>query len=456
MYKISFTINLLLFIFFFIFDLLLDFLLFCTAMFKKIYIYIKTLGCSINKLESEKIFFLLNYFKIKITNFFLNSNILIINSCVVRKNPQIKVLKELKKWSFLKIYLKNIIILTGCLSELENLKKIKLIKIDIIINSFCYFYLNKIIIFFIKNKKKIYFIKKKELIFIKNKINNYFLIMKGCNHNCSYCVIPQIKGKEYYYNFNKLFFNILNNIKKKFFEITLLGQNVNSYFYKNINFNSLLFNLSKIKNIKRINFLSSNVKDFNKDFFFLYKNIKKISSHIHLPIQSGSNKIIKKMNRKYSLNEYLIFIKKINKIRKTSFSTDLIISFPYEKFIDFDYSIKLIKKVKFVDVFFFSYSKRINTISFNFKNKNLFKKFKLKIFQKIIEKNNFNIINNLERVLVIGYIKNNIFIGKMDNLKLVFFEYYNYNIIGMFIFIKIIFKKKNFFLGIYESLYKSL
>ncbi|XOD38899.1 MAG: MiaB/RimO family radical SAM methylthiotransferase [Candidatus Carsonella ruddii] len=422
-------------------------------MFNNINIFIKTLGCNINNLESEIFLSFLKYFKIKLKKNFFDSDILIINSCIIRKNPQIKILKELKKWTFLKKYKKNIVFLTGCLSEFENFKKIKLIKIDIILNSNCYYYLKKIILFYIKNKKKIYFIKKKKHFFSKNKINNFFLIMKGCNHNCSYCVIPQIKGKEIYFDYNQIFFNVLNNIKTIFCEITLLGQNVNSYFYKKIDFNSLIFNLSKIKNIKRINFLSSNVKDFNKNFFFLYKNIKKISSHIHLPIQSGSNKILKKMNRKYSVIEYFYFIKKIKKIKKTSFSTDIIISFPYENFNDFDLSIKLIKKIKFTDVFFFSYSKRINTISFNFKKKDFLKKFKLKIFQKHIFKNNFFFFNNYERVLVIGYLKKNIFIGKTDSLKIVFFEYFNYNIIGTFLTLKIISIKKNFFLGVYENIY---
>ncbi|MGK2916073.1 MAG: MiaB/RimO family radical SAM methylthiotransferase [Candidatus Carsonella ruddii] len=425
-------------------------------MFNYINIFIKTYGCNINNLNSEKIFLILLYFKINIIKNIININLFILNSCIIRKNPQIKILKEIKKISFLKKYFKNIIILTGCLTEFENIKKINLLKIDITINSFCYIYIKNILIFYIKNLKKIYFIKKKDFFLKREKINNFILIMKGCNHNCSYCVIPQIKGKEFYINYNNIFNNILNNIKTKFYEITLLGQNVNSYLYKKINFNSLLFNLSKIKNIKRINFISSNIKDFDKNFFYVYKNVKKISSHLHIPIQSGSKNIIKKMNRKYTINEYLLFIKKIKKIRKSTFSTDIILSFPYENFNDFDYSIKIIKKINFFEVFFFSYSKRINTISYNFKKKDLFNKFKIKLFQKKIKKNIFNIINTIERVLVIGYIKKNIFIGKMDNLKIVFFEYYNYNIIGNFILIKIIFKKKNFFLGIYENIYKCI
>ncbi|MFI4870152.1 MAG: MiaB/RimO family radical SAM methylthiotransferase [Candidatus Carsonella ruddii] len=422
-------------------------------MFNYINIFIKTYGCNINNLNSEKIFLILFYFKINIIKNIININLFILNSCIIRKNPQIKILKEIKKISFLKKYFKNIIILTGCLTEFENIKKINLLKIDITINSFCYIYIKNILIFYIKNFKKIYFIKKKNFLIKKETINNYILIMKGCNHNCSYCVIPQVKGNESYENYNIIFDNILKNIKKKSYEITLLGQNVNSYLYKKINFNSLLFNLSKIKNVKRINFISSNIKDFNNNFFYVYKNIKKISSHLHLPIQSGSNIIIKKMNRKYTISEYLFFIKKIKKIKKSTFSTDIILSFPYENFNDFDYSIKIIKKINFFEVFFFSYSKRINTISYNFKKKDLFNKFKIKLFQKKIKKNIFNIVNSIVRVLVIGYIKNNIFIGKMDNLKLVFFEYYNYNIIGNFVLIKIIFKKKNFFLGIYENIY---
>ncbi|MGP4128177.1 MAG: MiaB/RimO family radical SAM methylthiotransferase [Candidatus Carsonella ruddii] len=422
-------------------------------MFKYIKIFIKILGCNINNLESEKIFNFIKYFKIKKKNFFFNCNLLILNSCVIRKNPEIKIFKELKKWSFIKKYKKNIILLTGCLVEFENFEKFKLIKIDILFNNICSIYINKLLIFFIKNKKKIFFIKKKISYFVKNKINNYFLIMKGCNHNCSYCVIPQIKGKEYYFPCDYIIYNIIKNIKKKFCEITLLGQNVNSYVYKNNDFSSLIFNISKIKNIKRINFLSSNIKDFKKNFFFLYKNIKKISNHFHLPIQSGSNKILKKMNRKYNLLEYLLFVKKIKKIRKITISSDIIISFPEENYIDFDSSLKIIKKINFLDVYFFSYSKRINTISYNFKNKNVMNKFKLFLFQKFILKNKYSFLNKKERVLVIGYIKNNIFIGKMDNFKLVFFEFYNYKIIGTFVIVKIIKNKKNFFLGIYENMY---
>ncbi|AFP84144.1 isopentenyl-adenosine tRNA methylthiolase [Candidatus Carsonella ruddii HT isolate Thao2000] len=420
-------------------------------MFKYIKVFIKTLGCNINNLESEKIFNFLKYFKIKIKNFFFNCNILILNSCVIRKNPELKVFKEIKKWFFIKKYKKNLILLTGCLTEFNNFEKIKILKIDILFNNICNIYINKLIIFFLKNKKKIFFIKKKINYFLKNKINNYFLIMKGCNHNCSYCVIPQIKGKEYYYSYKYIIFNIIKNIKKNFCEITLLGQNVNSYYYKKIDFNSLLFNISKIKNIKRINFLSSNIKNFNNKFFYLYKNIKKISNHFHIPLQSGSNKILKKMNRKYNLFEYFLFLKNITKIKKTTFSSDIILSFPEENYFEYDNTLKTLKKIKFLDVFFFSYSKRINTISYNFKVNNINNKFKLFLFQKFLIKNKKSLINNIIRVLVIGYIKNNIFIGKMDNFKLIFFEFYDYTVIGNFIKIKIIKNKKNFFLGIYEN-----
>ncbi|AGS06607.1 MiaB/RimO family radical SAM methylthiotransferase [Candidatus Carsonella ruddii] len=420
-------------------------------MFSFINIYIKTLGCNINNLESEKIFIFLKYFKIVLQKNFYNSNLLLINTCIIRNNPQRKILKELNKWQFLKKYKKVIIFLTGCFSEFNNLKKNKILKIDILFNSFCNVYLNKMILFYVKNKKKIYFIKKKINFFYKNKINNYLLIMKGCNHNCSYCVIPQIKGKEYYYDKNFLLNNIINGIKKPFYEITLLGQNVNSYYSKLINFDSLIFNISKIKNIKRINFLSSNIKDFTKNFFFLFKNIKKLSNHIHLPIQSGSNFILKKMNRKYSIKEYFSFIKKLKKIKNITVSTDIIISFPNENFFEFDKSLKIIKRILFIDIYYFLYSKKKNTISYNFKNNNKYNNFKLKLFQKSINNNNLIFLNKKERVLVLGYIKKNIFIGKMDCFKLVFFEYFNYEIIGNFILIKIISIKNNFFLGVYDN-----
>ncbi|BCG49333.1 MiaB/RimO family radical SAM methylthiotransferase [Candidatus Carsonella ruddii] len=420
-------------------------------MFNFINVYIKTLGCNINNLESEKNFFYLKYFKIVLQKNFYNSNLLLINTCVIRNNPQRKIFKELNKWQFLKKYKKIIIFLTGCFSEFNNLKQSKILKIDILFNSSCSIYLNKMILFYIKNKKKIYFIKKKINFFYKNKINNYLLIMKGCNHNCSYCIIPQIKGKEYYFDYNFLLNNIINNIKKPYYEITLLGQNVNSYYSKFINFDSLIFNISKIKNIKRINFLSSNIKDFTKNFYFLFKNIKKISNHIHLPIQSGSNFVLKKMNRKYSIEEYFFFIKKLKRIKSVTISTDIIISFPSENFFEFDKSLKIIKKILFVDIYYFLYSKKKNTISYNFKNNNKYNNFKLKLFQKSIKNNNLIFLNKKERVLVLGYIKKNIFIGKMDCFKLVFFEYFKYEIIGNFILVKIISIKNNFFLGIYDN-----
>ncbi|BAF35127.1 conserved hypothetical protein [Candidatus Carsonella ruddii PV] len=423
-------------------------------MFNFINLYIKTLGCNINTYISSKIIYNIKYFKIKILKNFLKSNLLILNSCVVRKNPQIKILKELKKWFFIKKYKKIIIILTGCLTEFEKINSLISLKIDIVINSLSYIFIKKILNLYLKTKKKILLIKKKNNFNIKKNILNYISIMKGCNHSCTYCIIPQTKGKEFYYSFSYIFNYIINNIKKKTTEITLLGQNVNSYYNKNVNFNSLIFNISKIKNIKRINFLSSNIIDFNKNFYNLYKNVKKISNHIHLPIQSGSNLILKKMNRKYNLNHYICFIKKIQKIKFTTFSTDIIVSFPNENFFDFDQTLKVLKKIKFLDIYYFLYSKLRNTISFNFKENSFFvKKFKLFIFQKSIIKNYYLLNNRVVRILVIGYISKNIFIGKMDNLKLVFFEYYKYNIIGKFINVKIIKIKKNIFLGLYENIY---
>ncbi|AFP83772.1 isopentenyl-adenosine tRNA methylthiolase [Candidatus Carsonella ruddii CS isolate Thao2000] len=424
-------------------------------MFFHVILYIKTFGCNINNFESNNILKIIFYFKILLKKKLLNSDLIIINSCVIRKNPQLKIFKIIKKIIFLKKYKKNLIILTGCLTETENLNFLKIIKVDIIFNSLSVLYIIKIIKNFFLNKKKIIFIKKNKLK-ILNKISTYLNIMSGCNHNCSYCIIPQIKGKESYLNYKKIFNFIIKNLKKKNCEITLLGQNVNSYKYNKINFSSLIFNISKIKNIKRINFLSSNLFDFNKKFLILYKNLKKISNHLHLPIQSGSNFILKIMNRKYSIKKYLIFTKKIKKIKFTTLSTDIIISYPKEKFIDFDYSLKILKKIKFLNYFCFLYSKRKNTLSYNFQeNNNFLKFFKLKIFQK--NKNNYFILLNKKiRVLVIGYIKKNIFIGKMDNFKLIFFEYYNYNIIGKFIFVKVIDIKKNIFLGIYESFFNYL
>ncbi|WP_339045041.1 tRNA (N6-isopentenyl adenosine(37)-C2)-methylthiotransferase MiaB [Candidatus Zinderia endosymbiont of Aphrophora alni] len=424
-------------------------------------IYIKTFGCQMNVYDSKKILEILNiYFKIiKIKNK-EDANIIILNTCSIREKAKEKFFSELGRISKLKKKKKFLICIGGCVAQEEKEKIFKRSPlVDIIFSPKTLHMLPTMIKNHEKNKKQIKInstILKKFLIIKKKKKNNnptaFLTIMEGCNKFCSYCIVPQTRGKEISRNIKNILEEIKEFIKQGKKEIILLGQNVNAFKnFKNNkkkDFSDLIKYISKIPEIKRIKFITNHPKEFTEKLINSYINNSKLGNHIYLPVQHASNKILKKMRRGYTIEEYKNIIYKIKKIKPNiSISTDFIIGFPGENDNDFKKLINLINEIKFDTSYSFIYSPRLKTLAAKFINNipEIIKKYRLQYIQTIIKKNiykiNKNMIGSKQYVLVENISKKNPLklTGKTENNKIVNF-YIKKNkkkIIGKIIPIKI-------------------
>ncbi len=418
-----------------------------------------------NHYDSIKIINYLKYYgNYKILESFDYADIIILNTCSIREKSENKFFNFLNKFNKIKKNNSNLIIcLCGCLST--QLKKKVFNKsnlIDIVCGPQSIHKLHYLIEKFIKNNKKLIDIKSFNINkninnfnykynFLKNiKIYSYVSIIEGCNNYCSYCIVPFTRGKQvsrYPEDIFKEICNLsINNIK----EINLLGQNVNSYLSKFSNgnkcdFSDLLYLISDIKKIKRIRFTTSHPFYFNDKIINCYKNIDKIVNFLHLPVQSGSNKILKLMKRKYSIEFYKDLINKILFFRPNlTFSTDFIVGYPNESEKDFLLTLDLIKEIKFDHSYIFMYSPRPGTLSYNFDDNIDINEKKRRFFEikKLIDSNvnyyNNNMLNNIYKILVEGISKKNkkYLFGRTENNRKVFFKSKNC-LIGNIVNVKI-------------------
>ncbi|WP_343189354.1 tRNA (N6-isopentenyl adenosine(37)-C2)-methylthiotransferase MiaB [Buchnera aphidicola] len=430
-------------------------------------IYIKTWGCQMNEYDSNII---LNNFKkkkYKITKHPKKANILILNTCSIREKSQEKIFHQLGRWKKFKKKKNIIIALGGCVAKQEGKKIYKRANyIDIIFGPRNIHKLNKMIDLVLKKKKKIIKINSKSIKKFKTYSNikhkkkiSQISIMEGCNKYCSFCVVPYTRGKEISRPHNEIIKEILYLTKKGTKEIILLGQNVNAYnntFNNNqYKFDKLLINISKIKKIKRIRFITSHPIELNNKIINVYKKTNKLSNFLHLPVQSGSNYILKKMKRIYNIKYYKKKIKNLLSIRPNiQISSDFITNFPGEKKKHFLKTINLIKKINFDYSYSFIYSPRPKTKSFNTikKKKKISKKRLYKIqnqIKKQTKKWTNNMIGTIQRILIIGISNNNIMqlYGITDNNRKINF-FGNNKIIGKIKKIKIIKINKNKLFGI--------
>ncbi len=415
-----------------------------------------------NHYDSDKI---LNYLKInnhKIVDNYIDSDLIILNTCSIRKKSEYKVFNFLERLRSFKKEKDNLIIcICGCLSTQEK-EKIFLRNdlIDIVCGPQSIHKLNKLIYKFIKYKKKLIDIKSYKIdknninnkIFNYNniKLNTYVTIIEGCNKFCSYCIVPFTRGKEISRSPEKILDEICYLSNNNVCEINLLGQNVNAYsgIFNNgdlCSFSNLLNLISKINNIKRIRFTTSNPYNFSDDIINAYKNINKIVNYLHLPVQSGSNKILKLMRRKYDIEFYKDLVKRILYVRPNMiFSTDFIVGFPGESEKDFLLTLDLINELKFDHSYIFMYSPRPGTESFYMKDnidliekKRRFREIKYLIDNNIIYWNK-KMLNNKYDILVEGFSKKNskFLFGKTENNRKVYFIG-NKNMLGKIISVKI-------------------
>ena len=406
--------------------------------------FIKTYGCLANVRDSQLIKGILNNLGFKEVNDWHNASLVILNTCAIRQNAENKVLYLLKSLSSLKRKKnKNLVFgICGCIAQQKNILHNIFDNIDNINFVFGVHNLYQLPVIlqdvFINKAKSIKILNKFTLD--QNSLSNYqdskykalVNIMYGCNHFCTYCIVPYVRGSIISRPKQIILNEVLSLKKAGYKDIILLGQNVNSYgidLYPDYHFNNLLEDVAKI-GIDRIRFSTSNPWNFNYEIIHVMQKYKNLMPYIHLPIQSGSSKILEKMGRKTNLKQYIKLIKYARKnIPNLVVSTDFIVGFPNETWCDFKKTLKLYKKVKFDNAYTFIYSKRPNTpaskisdkISYKVKQKRLFKLNKL--VKKYAKLNNEKYVGQVVQVLVDGFSKTNkkVLTGYSFNWKVVNF-----------------------------------
>ena len=362
-----------------------------------------------NEYDSNRIYDLTSVIDFKKTDIKKEADCFVLNTCHIREKATEKVYDEIGR---VKKYFRNLkkplLIVSGCVAQAESEEMLKREPyIDIVIGPQSYHKISDLILNYQRTKKKFNetefdvvrkFDELQKISNSQNKISSYLTIQEGCDKFCHFCVVPYTRGPEYSRPFDQIITEAYTLVKNGAKEITLLGQNVNAYncFDKNNNYklSSLIYELNNIKNLKRIRFTTSHPKDMTNDLINCFKDCKKLMPFLHLPVQSGSDKILKLMNRKHDLNYYLSIIKKLEKINKDiKFSSDFIVGYPGETESDFEDTITLIKKIGFVNSYSFIFSPRPGTPATNKKLNDLTEsKKRLQKLQSILE--NFQLEKN--------------------------------------------------------------
>ena len=416
--------------------------------------YIMTMGCQLNENDSEKLCGMLekmNYIK---TERMKDADLVLFNTCCVRENAEEKLFGKIGEVKKQKEDKHTIIAIGGCMMQEEHiLNKIKQSYpyVDIIFGTHTLHKMPKDLYKALEENKKI-----RDVIDIdgeiieglpisrKDKTKASVTIMNGCNNFCTYCIVPYVRGRERSRQPKDIIEEVKELSNKGYKEITLLGQNVNSYLsverekniefeeYEGINsFATLLRAINKIDGIERIRFISPHPKDFTDDVIEAIRDCEKVCKLIHLPLQSGSTNILKIMNRKYTKEQYLTLVEKMRKlIPEVVFTTDIIVGFPGETEEDFEDTLDVVKKVKFEQVYMFIYSRRVGTPADRMENQ-IPEEIKHKRFDKLkklvenqIEENNKKYLDTIQSVVVEGISKNNenMLTGRTPSNKIVVFE----------------------------------
>ena len=372
-----------------------------------------------NEYDSNRIYDLakkINYFK---TENLKEVDCYVLNTCHIREKATEKVYHDVgrikKKFKNKK---KPIVIVTGCVAQAEGeilLDKEKYI--DAVIGPQSYHDFNKTILKIEKNSKRINstnfdVIEKFDNLNSNNKVSSFLTVQEGCDKFCKFCVVPYTRGAEYSRSIQELYNECKNLVDNGAKEITLLGQNVNAYNFKGKKLSDLIKEISDIKKLKRIRYTTSHPVDFSEDLIELYKVSNKLMPLIHLPVQSGSNYILQKMNRNHTVEEYLNLIERLKKINPlVKFSSDFIIGYPGETDRDFNKTLELLKRVEYINSYSFIYSPRPGTPASKMEEvKSDLSKERLIIFQKTAEeiktKYKKSLFNKKVKVLFENKVKN--------------------------------------------------
>ena len=428
--------------------------------------YILTMGCQLNENDSERISGMLEKMGYTKTEKVEESDFIIFNTCCVRENAEDRLFGRLGETKKFKEKNGTIIAIGGCMmQEKEVLKKLKESYgfYDIIFGTHTIHKLPEDIFNILSTNKKIEDIEYIDGEIIEglpikrnDNIKANVLLMNGCNNFCTYCIVPYVRGRERSRDPEDIIKEVEELAKNDYKEIMLLGQNVNSYLRvereKGLikgeidSFAKLLDRLCKIEGIERIRFISPHPKDFTDDVIDVIAKNKKICNMIHLPLQSGSTNILKRMNRNYTKESYIKLAEKIKeKIPDVSFTTDIIVGFPGETEEDFKDTLDVVEKIEFEQAFMFIYSKREGTPAEKMEDQiddevkhERFNRLKVLVESKIAIINNKYIGNEYE-VLVEGTSKTNsdIKTGRLETNRIVNFKAED-ELIGKFVKVKIL------------------
>ena len=417
-----------------------------------------------NEYDSNRISDLTKKINYTLTDNLGESDCYILNTCHIREKATDKVYHDIGR---LKKEFRNkskpIVLVTGCVAQAEGdilLKKEKYI--DAVIGPQSYHKINDTILKLEKKSKSINFTefevieKFDSLNSLKNsdnKISAFLTIQEGCDKFCKFCVVPYTRGAEFSRSLKELVSEANQLVENGAKEITLLGQNVNAYNFEKKRLSDLILEISEIKDLKRIRYTTSHPTDFTDDLVEVHKNCKKLMPLIHLPVQSGSNKILQEMNRKHSIKEYLSVIQKIKKAKPNiEFSSDFIIGYPGETCDDFQKTIELMNNVKFINSYSFVYSSRPGTPAYNLTNiDHHIAKKRLMDFQKTADKIKTeyrnNLINKISKVLFENKTKNeNKYFGRDEYFNSVIVKSEN-NLVGKIKNIKVLEINQNTLFG---------
>jgi len=342
-------------------------------------IFIKTFGCQMNEYDSNRIYDLVKKIGYSKTEIYEEANCYVLNTCHIRDKAKEKVYHEIGRVK--KIFRskkKPLVIVAGCVAQAENQEMLKREPyIDIVIGPQSYHEINNKILNHVKKKEKLEMtdfeadLKFDYLSKIKNesgKVSSFLTIQEGCDKFCNFCVVPFTRGPEYSRPPKQILDEAKQLADNGAREITLLGQNVNAYNYDGYRLSNLILEIEKLSKIKRIRYTTSHPKDMTEDLIEVYKHSEKLMPLVHLPIQSGSNKILSLMNRKHTIDDYFKIYEKLKKINsKIQFSSDFIIGYPGEEDQDFIDTLNLIEKIKFINSYSFIFSPRPGTVAANFK-----------------------------------------------------------------------------------------
>ena len=389
--------------------------------------FIETFGCAMNQNDSERLSGMLSEMSYSECFTKAESDLIIFNTCCVRENAELKVYGHLGALKKLKATNPNLIIaICGCMMQqpeiVEYIKKTYR-HVDIIFGTHNLYKLPELLNAAMTSKKTVVdiwnssgSIAENMPIVRKDSLKAFVTVMYGCNNFCSYCIVPYVRGRERSRSIEEILHEVETLARDGCKEITLLGQNVNSYgkdLEGDLSFASLLRELNTMEGIERIRFLTSHPKDLSDELIYAIRDCDKVCEHLHLPVQAGSSKILEAMNRRYSKEQYLELLYKVRKhIPNITLSTDIIVGFPGETEQDFDETLDVVSKANFDLAYTFLYSKRTGTPAANNPNQ-VSEEVKKDRFDRLValqnsicRKNNDELLGKELEVLVEGISKN--------------------------------------------------